>query len=151
MKHEGSSLRSECNSFIYEEVEILDGGLGAEWGVVDCGSAVVAEDGGWVDEVAACVAARGGGCGCWGIAGSEDLAGDVHGLHHVVTADTTGHKEGFDPGDDHGDAGPGEDEVKDAEAVAAQVEVVDAKAAEEDGEEDTDDLVLVGALVFGVE
>jgi len=50
-----------------------------------------------------------------------------------------------------GDAGPGEEEVEDAEAVAAEVEVVDSEAAEEDGEEDSDDLVATGLLVLGVE
>jgi hypothetical protein len=38
----------------------LERGLGVESGAGDGGSAVIAEDGGWVDGVAACVAA---GCG----------------------------------------------------------------------------------------
>ena len=137
--------------------------MGAECGAGDGGSTVVAEDGGWVKGVAACAAARGGSSGglspgprvltwCTGACGCpEDLAGDVHGLHSVVAADAAGHKEGLDPADDHGDAGPGEDEVEKAEAIAAEVEVMDAEAAEEDGEEDADDLVLAGAFVFGVE
>src|ERR1700678_4336381 len=82
---------------------------------------------------------------------AEDLARDEHGLHDVVLADASWHEEGFDPADDHGDAGPGEEEVEDAEAVTAEVEVVDPETAEKDGDEDTDDLVLAGALVFGVE
>jgi hypothetical protein len=32
-----------------------------------------------------------------------------------------------------------------------EVEVMDAKASEEDGEEDSDDLVFAGLFVFGVE
>jgi hypothetical protein len=79
------------------------------------------------------------------------VAGDVEGLGGVVLADAAWHEKGFDPGDDHGDAGPGEDEVEDAEAVAAEVEVMDTEAAEEDGEENADDLVLAGAFVFSVE
>ena len=86
-----------------------------------------------------------------GGSGAEDLAGDVHRLHDVVLADASWHEEGFGPGDDHGDAGPKKDEVEDAEAVAAEVEVMDAEAAEEDREEDAGDLVLAGAFVFGVE
>jgi hypothetical protein len=162
----GSSLRQaqlqNGGFYIYRKSEILESGLGAERGVGNCGSAVVAEDCSWVDGVAAGVAV---GCGdggwspspkvcTWGSrdgVGSKDLAGDVHGLHDVVAANAAGHKEGFDPADDHGDAGPGEDEVEDAEAVAAEVEVMDAEAAEEDREEDAGDLVLAGSLVFGVE
>jgi hypothetical protein len=125
----------------------LERGLGAENGAGDGGSAVIAEDGGWVDGVAACVAVR---RGCAG-GGAEDVAGDVEGLGGVVLADAAWHEESFDPGDDHGDAGPGEDEVEKAEAVATEVEVMDAEAAEEDGEEDADDFVLAGAFVFGVE
>ena len=131
-------------------MEESERGLGVESGAGDGGSAVIAEDGGWVDGVTACVAARRGGTGLIG-AGRENLTGDEQGLGGVVLADAARHEKGFDPGDDHGDAGPGEDEIEDAEAVAAKVEVMDAEAAEEDGEEDADDFVLAGALVFGVE
>ena len=93
-----------------------------------------------------------GGRGCAGVDGrAEDLAGDEHGLHGVVLADASGHEEGFDPGDDHRDAGPGEEEIEEAQSVAAEVEVVDPETAEEDSEEDADDLVFAGAFVFGVE
>ncbi|HWZ00586.1 MAG TPA: hypothetical protein VNX17_05885 [Edaphobacter sp.] len=122
-------------------------GLGAERGVGDGGSAVIAEDGSWVDGLAACVAVGGECAG----GGSEDVAGDVEGLGGVVLADAAWHEEGFDPGDDHGDARPREDEVEEAEAIAAEVEVMDAEAAEEDGEKDADDFVLAGAFLFGVE
>jgi len=118
---------------------------------------VSAEGGGGVDLSSACIAAScAGGCGGDGLGwnelwGSENLAGDVHGLHGVVLTDAAGHEEGFDPGDDHGDARPREDEIDDAEAVATKVEVMDAEAAEEDRQEDADDLVFAGALVFGEE
>ena len=49
------------------------------------------------------------------------------------------------------DGRPEEKQVEQAEAGASEVEVVDAEAAEEDGEEDTGDLVLAGAFVLGVE
>lgn len=131
----------------------LECGLGAESGTGDGCPAVIAEDGGWVDGVATCTAARCGGRGRAGLAGggAEDLAGDEHGLRGVVLADAARHEEAFNPGDNHGDTGPGEDEVKDAEAVAAEVEVMDAEAAEEEREEDANDLVLAGAFVFGIE
>jgi len=116
--------------------------------VINCRSAVIAKDGGGVDGVVAGVAACDGRC-AWG--GSEDLGGDVHGLYCVVAADARGHDEGFEEANDGGDAGPEEKEIEDAEAVASQIEVVDAEVAEKDGEEDADDRVLAGALVFGVE
>ena len=117
----------------------------------DGGSAVIAEDGGGVDWVAAGFTV-GRRRGCAGLKrGAKDLAGYEHGLHRVVLADSSGHEEGFDPADDHWDAGPGEEEIEEAYAVAAEVEVVDAEAAEEDGDEDADDFVLAGAFVFGIE
>jgi hypothetical protein len=126
--------------------------LGGEPGAGDGGSAVIAEDGCWVDEVSACVAALSGGCGCNLLPiGAEDPAGDVHGLHGVVLADAAGHEETLDEAEKCGDSGPEEDEVEDAEAVAAQIEVMDAEGAEEKSKEDADDLVLTGAFVFGVE
>lgn len=72
-------------------------------------------------------------------------------LQDVVAADATGHEEGLDPGDEHGDRGPGKKEIEKAKAVAAEVKVVDAEASEEDGEEHAQDLVFAGLLVFGVE
>ena len=85
---------------------VLECGLGAECGPGDARAAVVAEDGRGVDGVAACVAVC-GACGCAALdGGAEDLAGDEHGLHGVELADTSGHEEGFDPADDHGDTGP---------------------------------------------
>jgi len=127
-------------------------GLGTECGVGDCCSAVSAEGGGGVDLSSACIAASCAGCGCDGLAGgSENLAGDVHSLHCVVLADSGGHEEGFDPGDDHGDACPREDEIDETETVAAEVEVMDAETAEEDCKQDADELVFAGALVFGEE
>lgn len=94
---------------------------------------MIAEDGCWVDEVSACVAALGGGCGCDLLPiSAEDPAGDVHSLHGVVLADAAGHEEALDEAENGSDAGPEEEEVKDAEAVAAEIEVVEAEAAEEE-------------------
>lgn len=126
----------------------LGGGLSVEVAAA-CGggSAMRTEDRGWRDRFAACRAAWGGVAGC----AAEDLAGDVGGLLGVVAADAAGGEEGVDPAEHGGDAGPGEEQVEDAEAVAAEVEVVDSEAAEEDGEEDSDDLVAAGLLVLGVE
>jgi hypothetical protein len=78
------------------------------------------------------------------------LAGDVVSLSGVVLADAAGHEETFDEAEKGGNVGPKEDEVEDAEAVATEIEVMDAEAAEKESEEDADDLILVGALVFGV-
>jgi hypothetical protein len=115
-------------------------------------SAASAEGGGWVDDVATCVAVSCCGCSRRGlVGGSEDLAGDVHGLHGVVLADAAGHEEAFDEAEDGGDARPEEEEIKDAESVAAEIEVMDAEAAKEKSEEDTNDFVSAGAFVFGVE
>ncbi len=83
--------------------------------------------------------------------GAEDLVGDVDGLGGVVLTDAAGHKEAFDPGDDHRDPGPREQKIDDAGGVAAEIEVMDADAAKEEREEDADGLVFAGALVFGVE
>ena len=83
--------------------------------------------------------------------GAEDLAGDVVRLRGVVLADAARHEETFDEAEKGGNAGPEEDEVEDAEAVATKIELMDAEAAEQEGEEDADGLVLAGALVFGVE
>ena len=107
-----------------------------------------AEDGGWIETVAAGVAPGGGG---WLVWQSEDLGGDVVGLSGVVLADAAGHKEALDETEDGGDSGPAEEEIEDAEAIAAEVEVMDAEAAEEESEEDANNLVFAGALVFGVE
>ena len=81
---------------------------------------------------------------------AEYLAGDRDGLRDVVLPDAVGHKEAFEPGNDHGDAGPEEEEIDDAGGVVAEIEVMDANAAEEEREEDADDLVFAGALVFGI-
>ena len=123
-------------------------GLGIKCRVVDCGAAVVAEDSGGVDGIAAGSAAGNDGRR---LRGSEDLASDVGGLHGVVATDARGHDEGLEDADDGGDAGPKEDEIEDAEAVASQIEVMDAETAEKDGEEDADHLVFAGTFVFGVE
>jgi hypothetical protein len=82
--------------------------------------------------------------------GAEDLVGDVDGLRDVVLTDAVGHEEAFEPGDDHGNAGPAEEKVDDAGGVATEIEVMDADATEEEREEDADDLVFAGALVFGI-
>lgn len=86
-----------------------------------------------------------------GLACGTDLGGDVHGRHGVVMADATGHEEGFDDAEDGGDASPEEDKVENAEAIAAEIEVMDAEVAKQDGEEDAEELVFAGALVFSVE
>jgi hypothetical protein len=83
--------------------------------------------------------------------GAEDLAGDVVRLRGVVLADAARHEETFDEAEKGGNAGPEEDEVEDAEAVAAKIEVMCAEVSEEEGEEDTDDFVFAGALIFGKE
>ena len=109
---------------------------------------MVAEDSGGVDGIAAGSAAGDDGRL---LRGSEDLSGDVGGLTRVVTADAAGHEEGLDRAEDGGDSGPGEEQVKDSETIAAEVEVMDSKGAEEDCEEDSDGLVVAGTLVFGEE
>ena len=81
----------------------------------------------------------------------EDLGGDEGGLRGVVGADLAGHEEAVDEAEDGGDAGPAEEQVPDAGGVAADIELVDAEAAEEEGEEEADELFLAGAFVFGVE
>jgi len=131
----------------------LDDGLGAEGGVRDGGSAASAEGCAGVDWAAACVAVLDGGCGCvhGAAGGAEDLAGDVDGLHGVVLADTAGHEEALDEAEDGGDACPEEAQIKNAESVAAEVEVMDTEAAKEESEEDADDFVSAGAFVLGVE
>jgi hypothetical protein len=96
------------------------------------------------------------GGGWWGRVGGglacgADLGGDVHGRHGVVLADAAGHEKGFDDAEDGGDAGPEEEEVENAEAVAAEIKVMDAEVAQEDGEEDAEELVFAGPPVFGVE
>ena len=103
-----------------------------------------AEDRVWVHGLATCRAAR-------TRMTPENLARNISGLLGVIAADTTGHEEGVDEAENGRDAGPAEQEIEDAEAVAAEVELVDAKATKEDGEEDTDDLVAAGMLVLGVE
>jgi hypothetical protein len=134
----GVALRTKCgvlrsaqnDSFfisLYQgKFEVLEYGLGAEGGVVDCGSAMGAEGRGWVDEAAACVAFCRSGWSpgprvrtlrqaqgrLWGTRACrycEDAAGDVDGLSGVVLADAAGHEEGLDPGDDHREARPEED------------------------------------------
>ena len=107
------------------------------------GSAVDAEDCVWIHGFAACRAARTGMV-------AENLAGDIGRLLGVIAADTARHEEGVDETEDSRDAGPAEQEIEDAEAVAADVKVVDAKAAKEEGEEDTDDLLATGMLILGV-
>ena len=72
-------------------------------------------------------------------------------LHGVVATDPSRHEEGFDPGDEHGDGGPGEDEIEDSKAVATKVELVNAEASKDDGEEHADDFIFAGGLVFCVE
>jgi hypothetical protein len=64
--------------------------------------------------------------------GAEYLVGDVDGLCGVVLTDAAGHKEAFDPGDDHGDTGPREQKIDDAGGVAAEIEVMDSDAAKEE-------------------
>jgi hypothetical protein len=118
---------------------------------------VGAEGCGLVDGAAACVAVSGGGCRRHGAsarkraAGSgEDLAGDVDGLSGVILANATGHEEALDEAEEGGNSGPEEDEVEDAEAVASQVEVMDAEGAEDKSKEDADELVFAGAFIFGI-
>jgi hypothetical protein len=137
----------------------LEGGLGAQCSVGDRGATVGAEGCGGIDDAIAGIAPCGYGGGrhrpiprVWrDCRGGEDLIGDVDGLSGVVLTDAAGHEEALDEAEDGGDSGPEEDEVKDAEAVAAEVEVMDAEAAEEEREEDADGLVLAGSLVFCVE
>jgi len=120
--------------------------------VVDGGSAVVAEDCGRIDGLAACVTV--GRCGSSPSregGGAKDLVGDVQGLHCVVATDAAGHEETLEEANDGGDTGPEEEEIKDAEAVATEIEVMGSKVAEYEGEEDAEDLVFAGAFVFGVE
>lgn len=92
-----------------------------------------------------------GACGTHACRSAEDLAGDVVSLRGVVLADTAGHEEAFDKAEDGGDTGPEEEQVEHAEAVTAEVEVMDAEAAKEEGEEDANEFVFACAFVFGVE
>ena len=113
----------------------LQGGDGADWLQVD--------------------GAGGLGCGSgwefgWGL-GGEDLGCDVGGLRDVVGADVAGHEEAVDEAEDVRDSGPEEEQVDDAGGVAAEVELVDAEASEEEREEEAYDLVFAGECVFGVE
>jgi hypothetical protein len=90
----------------------------------------------------------GWGGGRWG---GENLTGDVRGRRGVVGTNVSGHEETVDEAEDGGDAGPEEEQVEDSGGVAVEVELVDAEGSEEESEEETDDLVLAGALVLGVE
>lgn len=97
------------------------------------------------------------GCGrCWRWIGVElacgaYLSGDVNGCHSIIVADAAGHEKGFDKTEEGGDSGPEENEIEDAEPVAPEIEVMDAEVAQEGGEEDTEEFVFAGALIFGVE
>jgi len=127
-------------------------GRSAELSGGDGCSAVSAEGGGGVEGV---IARRAEGARRRrrkvGTCAAEDLARDVEGLGGVVLADATRHEEALDEPEDGGDTGPKEDEVKDAGCISAQIEVMSAEDSKEESEEDADDLVLVGALVLGVE
>jgi hypothetical protein len=107
------------------------------------GSAVSAEDCVGVYGPAACRAARAGMT-------AENLAGDISGLLGVIAADTARHKECVDQAQESRDAGPGETEIEDAEAVATEIKMVDSKAAKEDGEKDSNDLVAASMMELGV-
>lgn len=97
------------------------------------------------------------GCGWWWrrigieLACGAYLSRDVHGCHSVVVADAARHEEGFDKTEEGGDSGPEEDEIEDSEPVAAEIEVMDSEVAQEGGEEDAEEFVFAGALIFGVE
>lgn len=91
------------------------------------------------------------GCLADGNSAGADLAGNIGGLHGVIGADSPGHQEGFDESEKSGNAGPTEDKVKNAESVAVEIEVMQAKAAEEEGQENSDDLLASSLLIFGVE
>jgi hypothetical protein len=96
--------------------------LGGERGVGDRGSAVRAVSGCGFDGAVAGGAVSDSECRWWyGVrcCGAKDLVGDVDGLRDVVLTDAVGHEEAFDPRDDHGDAGPTEEEIDDAGGVAA--------------------------------
>ena len=82
---------------------------------------------------------------------AENLTGDISGLLGVIAADPSGHEEGVDEAEDGRNPGPGEKQIGKAETVAADVKVVNAKAAQKDGEKDADGLVVARVLVFGVE
>jgi len=120
--------------------------------VRDCSSAVGAVDRCGFDGAVAGGAVRDRECSGRSVraGGAEDLVGDVNGLSGVVLTDSARHEEALDPGDDHWDAGPRKQKVDDAGGVATKIEVMNADAAEEEREEDADDLVFAGALVFGI-
>jgi len=121
--------------------------------VRDCSSAVGAVDRCGFDGAVAGGAVRDRECSGRSVraGGAEDLVGDVNGLSGVVLTDSARHEEALDPGDDHGDTGPRKQKLDDAGGVATKIEVMNADAAEEEREEDADDLVFAGALVFSVE
>src|SRR5579862_6350041 len=63
--------------------------------------------------------------------GGSELGGEVSGQSEVVLADAPGHEETFDDADDGGNACPAEDDVEDAKAGTAQVEVVSSERSQE--------------------
>ena len=149
MKSELSRERALSGSFF---VQGLHCGLCAELVVCDCGSAMRAERGGWIDGAAAGRAVR----VCWGCymardEGAEDLIGDVGCLGGVVLADAGWHEKALDDTQDCGDAGPKENKVDDTRCVSAEIEVVDPECAKEDCEQDASHLVFAGAFVLGEE
>jgi hypothetical protein len=85
-----------------------------------------------------------------GGAGS-DLTGKKSGLLCVVFANPAGHEEGVHQSGDCRDDCPREAKIEDAEAFAADVELVDSNAAEKDGQQDADNFVSAGVLIFGEE
>ena len=83
--------------------------------------------------------------------GDAQRGGDAGSLDGVELAHAGGHEEALDEAEQGGDSAPEEQAVEDAEAGAAQIEVVNAEGAEEDGQKDADDLVTADRLILLVE
>ena len=119
-----------------------------------------AEGRGRIDGVATCAALSVGGPSPGSRVGggvnrswrdTEDLARDVICLRGVVLADAAGHEEAFYEAEKGGNTCPEKNEIENSETIATEIEVMDAEATKQQGEQDADDLILTGALVFGVE
>jgi len=81
----------------------------------------------------------------------KDLRRNEAGLLCVVAAHATGHEEGLDKAQDRRYARPAEQQVQHARDIPAQVEVVDAEAAEKERQQHADDLIAARLLVFSKE
>lgn len=82
---------------------------------------------------------------------AEDVAGDERSLYCVVITDPARHQEAFDESEDRRDSRPGKEHIQDAQTVAAQIEVMNAEAPEQEREENAHGLFLASVLIFGIE